>query len=553
VNVAQRMINAIEINADKASARGELDRRASLNIHEERFVRLSALLHDIGHLPSGHTLEDELCLFGKHDEDERLDLVLGETQWGPGVKSERLAAVIDHTFGPYMPDDLRKGNVTPTDVVRLLIRKKPKNATGDYDRTKDKYASQQATLERSSSIRLNVCTNIVANTLCADLLDYIYRDWYHVGKPFEREDRIYQYMEIRNPKAIEIKGDVPEDQRRDHSDVFVLNLGQNVGHNPKIRLDGISAILSLLEKRYELAETVLYHKTKLAAGAMLGRALYELWAGGDGTELPKLLLGLSDDDLIEFALAKAIEKVSGGDQSAVAARNLLSRLKARKLYRAFHSIRRWDFQGGQRAKLTELFSPKGDYRGVGAKNRSAAASQLEQDFELPAGSIVISLTDVKPKIAQVQIRVNDETDAFASYEERMEKEGRRGLSGGHLEAQIQRFSDMWRCDFFVDKATLEKLEAEAPHKIFLLRAAIKDLYVSPHMDAAEADLAMHRLAQSYVTYETQGGRNNIRLEQKPQLLAARGDPSVAGRDAKLERYPQGPRTMRSYWTTDGAK
>jgi hypothetical protein len=171
---------------------------------------------------------------------------------------------------------------------------------------------------------------------------------------------------------------------------------------------------------------------------------------------------------------------------------------------------------------------------------------------LPAGSIVISLTDVKPKIAQVQIRVNDETDAFANYEERMVRDGRRGLSGGHLEAQIQRFSDMWRCDFFVDKATLAKLEEEAPHKVLLLRAAIKDLYVSPHLDAADADWAMHRLAQSYVSYENQNGRNNIRLQQKAQLLAARGDPSVAS-ERNLERHPQGPRAMRTFWTVDGDK
>jgi HD superfamily phosphohydrolase len=473
VCVAQRMINAIAINADKAAARCENDRRARLNIHEERFVRLSALLHDIGHLPSGHTLEDEICLFGKHDEDDRLDLVFGETQWGPGIKSERLAAIIDHTYRYYLPDDLRKAGITPTDVVRLLIRKKPKDAEGNYDRAKDQYESQQLTLEKSSSIRLNVCTNIVANTLCADLLDYIYRDWYHVGKPFEREDRIYQYMEIRNPKSIELKADVRDDQRRDYTDVFVLNLGHNIGHNPKIRTDGISAILSLLEKRFELAETVLYHKTKLAAGAMLGRALFELWSGAEAAELPKLLLGLSDEELIEHALAKAIEKVNSGDRSAIAARNLLSRLKARKLYRALHTIRRWDLQGGQRAKLTQLFSPKGDSRGLGAKHRSDAATQLEQDFELAPGSIVISLTNVKPKIAQVQIRVNDETDAFASYEERMLADGRRGLSGGHLEAQIQRFSDMWRCDFLSTKLRLRSSKRKLLTRSFCSERQLK--------------------------------------------------------------------------------
>jgi len=555
VDVVQQMINAIAVNAGKAVAKKQADRRDKLSLIEERFVRLGALLHDIGHLASGHTLEDELCLFGKHDEDERLDLVFNEVDWGTGAQTERLAAVIDRAYGHYMPEDLRKGGLTPTDVIRLLIRKKPKDAKGDYDGKADRFSKQQLTLSRSASIRLDVCTNLIGNTLCADLLDYIHRDWYHVGKPFEREDRIYQYMEIRNPKRIAISDDAQESHRRDHSDFFVLNLGYNIGHSPKIRTDGITAILSLLEKRYELAETVLYHKTKLAAGAMLGRALFELWSGSDARRLPKILLNLSDEQLIDHALDHATEitaKESGERKnSADAAIYLLSKLKSRSLYRSFHTIRHWDLPAGQKTKLTTQFAPKGDYSGSGAANRNAAARELEQDFELPRGSIVISLTDVKAKIAEVQILVNNEINTFAGYEKRMVEEDKRGLSGGHLEAQVQRFSDLWRCDFFIAKDVLAELEEKAPNKLQLLRAVIKELYVSPSLDATDTDLAMERFAQSYVMQENRMGRNNIQL-RPPHLVAARGVEGT-GADAGQPHYPGGARAIRSFWITDGSK
>ena len=40
-----------------------------------RFIRLGALLHDVGHLPLGHTLEDELNHLRSHDGPERLDRI----------------------------------------------------------------------------------------------------------------------------------------------------------------------------------------------------------------------------------------------------------------------------------------------------------------------------------------------------------------------------------------------------------------------------------------------------------------------------------------------
>jgi HD superfamily phosphohydrolase len=188
VGVIQRMISAVQFNAEKSQARGSTGFSAPLSEEEQRFLRLGALLHDIGHVAAGRTLEDELELIRKHDGDERLDVIFERDDWGGsssrGVPS--LRAVVDLHYRKYVPQKLSSKGFTPTNIVRLLIRKRP-------SRDRDDYAELQADLDRSDEIRFHVCSNMIGNTVCADLLDYIYRDWYHVGRPRPLEDRIFQY------------------------------------------------------------------------------------------------------------------------------------------------------------------------------------------------------------------------------------------------------------------------------------------------------------------------------------------------------------------------
>jgi HD superfamily phosphohydrolase len=74
------MISAVDRNSKKKD--GDRSERApALSPTEQRFVRLGALLHDIGHLAAGHTVEDELNLIPKHDGDERLDLIFDGKLW----------------------------------------------------------------------------------------------------------------------------------------------------------------------------------------------------------------------------------------------------------------------------------------------------------------------------------------------------------------------------------------------------------------------------------------------------------------------------------------
>jgi HD superfamily phosphohydrolase len=559
VDVVQRVIDAVEINSEKAVRRGERDAREKLSDAEIRFVRLGALLHDIGHLASGHTLEDELNLFGKHDEDARLDLVFNKTDWDTGSPCKSLARVIDDLFGFYVPRLLAGHGLTATTIVRLLTRKPPKNSEGKYDPKQDgKFAAAQKILETSAEIRLDVCTNMVGNTICADLLDYIHRDWYHVGRPLSMEDRIFQYMEIRHPDLSDssISTKVPD---RCHKDKFVVALGSNVGAIPRVRTDGVSAILGLLERRFELAETVLFHRTKLAAGSMLDRALFELWGEQKGDELPAKLLELTDEGLVEFALAEARRERGTLDPAKTrrkrqldAVEYLLTRLRARRLYKSYHSVRHFARAKSEKKRLTKIYAPEHDRERLGASNRAFAARRIEADFELPPGSVTICCCDVRPKIADVQIRVNGEIEAFSEFEKT--EDSTQTLSGGHLNAQIERFQQLWRVDVFIEKQELRDLERKRPATYLLLRAAVEANVIKTTGRPEERRAESARLAKDYVDIEEAKGREGLAMKPREALIlvAAKYEPKgVGAADEVDDWYPTGAPTMNSFWSKEG--
>lgn len=538
VGVVERMIDAVNLNAENAMFQQEghaaQDWREPLNESEERFIRLGALLHDIGHLAAGHTLEDELGLFGKHDEDTRLDYIfgdceeisgddgkrLGKPEWETGTPFPALAKLIDDSYECYVPADLK--GLSASRIVRLLIRKPPKEI-GD-----DKYLTEHRRMKESNDLRAEVCTNMIGNTICADLLDYIVRDWYHVGRPIPPEDRIYQYMEVRNPAAAPpVLGN---GARRHATDKFVLALGSNAGRAPKIRTDGVSAILSLLERRYELGETVLYHRTKLSAGAMLGRALFELWEGED---IWKELLDRSDEQLVDYALSYARnpavpESASAAEREriekqAATAEFILLRLRSRELYKAFYTERHWTLTRDQKDRLTQKFASA---QGGGAQSRTLAAHLLEQRFELPEGSIVVSCTNVRPKIAEVEVRINREIKKFNDYEQSRE----RGLSGGHLRAQEKRFADLWRLDFFMAPEQLEMMKRDRRHVLDMMKDAIEQIFVKPPLDHMDIERYAARIANDY---------RQIRLKATGRSSRASGT--------------YAPASLATLWSTDRTK
>ena len=103
--------------------------------------------------------------------------------------------------------------------------------------------------------------DVVNNTICADLLDYIQRDHLFTGLPLALGDRFMDNFYIA-PASL--------------PSIYAEHLILRVTRKGESRIDTISEMLKYLRYRYEITERALYHKTKLAFDAMLGKLL-EMW------------------------------------------------------------------------------------------------------------------------------------------------------------------------------------------------------------------------------------------------------------------------------------
>ena len=139
-HMARRLMTAIE-------GRGDVE----FSPVEREGVCLAALLHDVTHVPFGHTFEDERSLLTRHDEDRaryRHFLELGPLgQRLESTKAGRLAKKL------VAPD-----SELPRE--RLYLR------------------------------------DIVDGTICADLLDYLKRDNYFCGLRQEFDERVFRYFTV---------------------------------------------------------------------------------------------------------------------------------------------------------------------------------------------------------------------------------------------------------------------------------------------------------------------------------------------------------------------
>jgi hypothetical protein len=143
---------------------------------------------------------------------------------------------------------------------------------------------------------------IVASTIDADLLDYLRRDAYFAGLHQDYDDRVFRYFTIDDGQ-------------------LAINMTKHGMERPDAR----SETIALLRLRYFLTERVYYHHTKVAAGAMISKAVELALPHGIGDQA---LLGYSDGTLLE-ALAHLPEP-------GIAA--LVERLRRRALYKRGYAV-----------------------------------------------------------------------------------------------------------------------------------------------------------------------------------------------------------------------
>ncbi len=125
----------------------------AVTVDTEEVVGVAALLHDVTHVPFGHTFEDERRLFPRHDEGDRLSVLLaGELGGSLTALGVRQAVA-----------DLLETNVA--DDKRWM-------------------------------------TDIVSSTIDADLLDYLRRDSLYTGLAQSYDDRVFRYFTVSDGRLV---------------------------------------------------------------------------------------------------------------------------------------------------------------------------------------------------------------------------------------------------------------------------------------------------------------------------------------------------------------
>jgi HD superfamily phosphohydrolase len=185
-------------------------------------ARLGALLHDLCHVPLGHTIEDDLQILIAHDANEQRF-----SQLWSGLNPKAREAI---EAAPGLLDELRVLIISKDDHAKQFVSEYP--FVGD----------------------------IVGNTICADLVDYIRRDHHNTGLPLALGTRFVDSFFV-----------VPSDHPH-----FPKRMVISIEREGRRRNDIVSELVKYLRYRYELTERVLVHHAKTAADAMLGKML-ELW------------------------------------------------------------------------------------------------------------------------------------------------------------------------------------------------------------------------------------------------------------------------------------
>jgi len=128
-----------------------IERNWNVSEDEKILIRVSALLHDITHIPFGHTLEDERRVLPRHDKDEvRVDYFLKQSAVGRILKREGIQEQVTTTI-----------------------------STGE-----------------------TYYSDIIGGAISADLLDYLRRDTYFCGLSQYYDERIFESFIIDKGRLV---------------------------------------------------------------------------------------------------------------------------------------------------------------------------------------------------------------------------------------------------------------------------------------------------------------------------------------------------------------
>lgn len=388
-----------------------------------RVARLAALLHDLPHVPFGHTLEDEFGLLMRHDENQpRLSALLEDGRIGDVLRDslderERLMLFTVLGWHPTGSGGAGSGVDKEVELARRL---------GDYAYIAD----------------------IVANTVCADVLDYIVRDLSACGMPVAIGDRFLDFFDIS-------PADAPNEANRSRMALRLYKRGMP-------RPDVESEIIKLLTYRYELAERVFFHHAKNAASVMIGEAVRRLRLHERDANFrdlsDDLLLAVLKEPRIGKPLGLRLPKVEPEDREV--ASELAGFVECRSLFKlGYLGVSDDDTE----RRAGDIYRKWGDVEG-----RVALQNELAERAGLASSKVLVHLPVPNMMAKLARVRVLLERDTVVTFEEWEERHS------GRVEALNRAHERLWRIavylhpDAYADKAA-RRLVGSAARELFGIR------------------------------------------------------------------------------------
>ncbi|MBN1331005.1 MAG: HD domain-containing protein [Candidatus Heimdallarchaeota archaeon] len=362
--LAKKIIQNIRLNGEE------------VNSETEELVSIAGLIHDTTHVSYGHTFEDERKIFEKHDKSAYFKKIITTGDLGDIIS------------------ELGYTNF----LVKILSQKDPTRKSND-----DQWLGQ-----------------IINDTICADLLDYIRRDCYFTGINKNYDDRVFSYFIIENGK-------------------LVLNFSKNKMERPDAR----SEILHLLRLRYFLTERVYFHHAKLSSGAMISKAV-EL-AVKDGLLSREKIYHLNDWSLLYF-----LKNYPKNHPSNLPVRSLIERYERRDLLKRAYVLSSASLSSRKsRDEFIQRFNPPTAEREQIEDMIIDRLQKITRNSSINKSDIIIHcLSSSSMKEAEVLIKTKD--DKLTQLN-----------AGPHPSADIKSvedaYDDLWRMYVFANKAYVSEV------------------------------------------------------------------------------------------------
>jgi uncharacterized protein len=317
LHVCSTLIETCNKNAREFAVGMEADHPVPVRITGYPIVlaRLCALTHDLAHVPFGHTFEKEAGIFLRDEwkDDWRVKKLLGP--------DSQVAKILNEVFG-LNRISLSKATVLLNDIKDIL--------------TSDR--------KDVPNLKYPFVHDLVGNTVCADLIDYVQRDMYFCGLVERFGDRFLKYIAVfpieerkaRDEKAVAIlkpmrmETETVFETRTNHnkrSVCRVVLLGYRYNERVEVvnKPDVFGEAIDLVRKRLTVARKLYFHRTKLVASAMLSEAAF-----AHGFKKAEDIWDKSDQEVLKLFLA------STNESTRVLAGRILNRRLFKSIYRCSH-------------------------------------------------------------------------------------------------------------------------------------------------------------------------------------------------------------------------